>query len=63
MDMENSKDLWRHRIFREVASFIHEPDAARRARLMLFINSYVYFQDIDTNPQPKSGPRPQSEGQ
>lgn len=43
MTIEDSRDQWRHWIFRDVASFIHEPDAARRARLLWLIDSYRYF--------------------
>lgn len=43
MYSENSTELWRQRIFRDVARFIHRPDASTRARVMWLIDSYMYF--------------------
>ena len=43
MDTADTKEYWRIKMFRDIATFIHDPSAGNKAKLMLLIDSYRYF--------------------
>lgn len=57
MDTEVTKDYWRRQLFRDIAHFVHEPSTANRAKLILLMDTYRYFNG-DAAPQERRSDHP-----